>query len=123
MNTNTTSTNTYPDTYSRNSISKGNRGTNNYLMQTTTYQTVPLSSKSTGAEVDINGSFAWSNNLTAGTYDVQDVMTHEFGHICGLADLYGTSDSEKTMYGYSSPVENKKYNLEPDDIAGINALY
>ena len=50
-------------------------------------------------------------------------MTHEFGHALGLLDLYGGSDSEKTMYGYAYPGETKKRTLHSDDINGVQTIY
>ena len=55
--------------------------------------------------------------------DVQNIVTHEFGHGWGLADLYDTSCSEETMYGYSEEGETKKRTLNDGDIAGIQELY
>jgi len=40
-----------------------------------------------------------------------------------LGDLYGSGDTEKTMYGYSSPGETKKRTLHQDDIDGICYIY
>jgi len=33
--------------------------------------------------------------------DVQDIVTHEFGHWFGLDDLYSEADYWLTMYGYA----------------------
>jgi len=40
-----------------------------------------------------------------------------------LNDLYGGSDSEKTMYGYANTGETKKRSLETDDKNGIKYIY
>ncbi len=55
--------------------------------------------------------------------DLQNIATHELGHGAGLADLYDTTASEQTMYGYSTEGETKKRTLEAGDIAGIQKLY
>ncbi|MBA7480402.1 hypothetical protein ES707_15856 [subsurface metagenome] len=55
--------------------------------------------------------------------DLQNIVTHEFGHGVGLADLYDNKASEQTMYGYATEGETKKRTLESGDIAGIQALY
>lgn len=55
--------------------------------------------------------------------DLQNIATHELGHGVGLADLYETSCSEVTMYGYSTEGETKKRTLEEPDIIGIQKLY
>ncbi|MHB1324194.1 MAG: matrixin family metalloprotease [Coriobacteriia bacterium] len=53
-------------------------------------------------------------------YDVQNVLTHEFGH--GLP-LGHSGDSTATMYNHTSKGETLKRTLAADDIAGIRALY
>lgn len=40
-----------------------------------------------------------------------------------LGDLYGSGDTEKTMYGYASLGETKKRTLHQDDIDGISYIY
>lgn len=56
-------------------------------------------------------------------FDVQDIATHEAGHVVGLGDLYESKYSEITMYGYSSKGETKKISLEAGDILGTQAIY
>jgi hypothetical protein len=66
------------------------------------------------------------NGLVAGQVDVQNVVTHESGHgLCGLSDLYGVPDQNKTMFGTLDVAngEDKKRTLEPEDIAGCQWLY
>ncbi|MCK4340241.1 MAG: matrixin family metalloprotease [Phycisphaerae bacterium] len=55
--------------------------------------------------------------------DIWNIATHELGHTLCLLDLYGGSDSEKTMYGYTTYCETKKRSLHSDDINGIIAIY
>ena len=55
--------------------------------------------------------------------DLQNIATHELGHGLGLGDLYDSSASEETMYGYSTEGETKKRTLDIGDIAGIQKLY
>ncbi|MCS6860330.1 MAG: hypothetical protein NZT92_08440 [Abditibacteriales bacterium] len=55
-------------------------------------------------------------------YDVQNIATHEFGHWVGLLDLYGTSEQDLTMYGYSSGGELKKRTLGAGDRLGAAAV-
>jgi len=55
--------------------------------------------------------------------DCQNIAIHEIGHLCGLADLYQPTDSEKTMYGYAATGETKKRTLDQDDIDGLVHLY
>ncbi|MFQ6053626.1 MAG: matrixin family metalloprotease, partial [Candidatus Bathyarchaeia archaeon] len=55
--------------------------------------------------------------------DLQNIATHELGHGLDLDDLYDSSASEETMYGYSQNGETKKRTLYLGDIAGIQELY
>ena len=55
--------------------------------------------------------------------DLQNIATHEIGHGLGLGDLYNAECAEETMYGYSWEGDMQKRDLNPGDIAGIQALY
>ncbi len=77
-------------------------------------------------DIVFNDDYNWSTADTcpAGRYDVWDIATHELGHGgVGLYDLYGTPDSEKTMYGYGASCETKKRTLHSDDIDAIQYIY
>jgi bacillopeptidase F (M6 metalloprotease family) len=54
---------------------------------------------------------------------VQNVATHEAGHVVGLDDLYDIGYSGLTMYGYVSYKETMKISLEAGDIAGAQSLW
>jgi hypothetical protein len=71
----------------------------------------------------MNTRFKWSLSGEASKMDVQNIMTHEFGHWCGLADLYDDVDYWLTMYGYSSYGEIYKRTLGLGDILGLQARY
>ena len=45
--------------------------------------------------------FKWSLSGEARKMDVQNIVTHKFGHWCGLDNLYDDKDYWLTMYGYS----------------------
>ncbi|MBA0621564.1 hypothetical protein Godav_007173, partial [Gossypium davidsonii] len=51
--------------------------------------------------------------------DLESVVTHEIGHILGLAH---SSVKEAVMYPSLKP-RNKKVNLKLDDVEGVQALY
>ncbi len=83
------------------------------------------------AEVDtaFNKNLKWSYTPytsdcggVIGTYDLQNIGTHEFGHWIGLDDLYGTADKDLTMFGYGDLKELKKDSLGAGDITGVNAI-
>ena len=74
-------------------------------------------------DIVFEDDYVWSSTGEVGKYDVQNIATHEFGHTLSLGDLYGSGDTEKTMYGYASPGETKKRTLHKDDIDGICYIY
>jgi len=71
----------------------------------------------------MNVAFKWSLTGEAGKMDVQNIMTHEFGHWCGLSDLYSDADYWLTMYGYADYGETYKQTLGLGDINGLKAVY
>ena len=75
------------------------------------------------SDIRFNTYYSWSTTGTTGTFDVQNVGSHEHGHSLCLMDLYHSADSEKTMYGYVSYGETGKRSLHQDDIDGITYLY
>lgn len=75
------------------------------------------------SDIKFNTNYTWTVNGSVNAYDVQNVGTHEHGHSLCLKDLYDSTDSEKTMYGYVSRGETSKRILDPDDIDGISYLY
>jgi hypothetical protein len=86
-------------------------------------------------EVDtaMNTDLPWTQNEvtgdpdfqtgTSGSFDVQDIMTHEAGHWLMLLDLYQKAAGEQTMYGYGSTGEVKARSLESGDLAGLRKIY
>ncbi|MHB8511543.1 MAG: matrixin family metalloprotease [Actinomycetota bacterium] len=56
-------------------------------------------------------------------YDIQDVLTHEFGHWLGLGHVQGNATSELTMSMVKFPGERKGDTLADGDVAGVRALY
>jgi len=56
-------------------------------------------------------------------YDVQNVATHEVGHVVGLDDLAEDIYRELTMYAYTAKGETIKISLQTGDISGCQALY
>jgi len=75
------------------------------------------------SDTRMNTWFKWSLSGEAGKMDVQNIMTHEFGHWCGLNDLYNDNDYYLTMYGYASYGETYKQTLGYGDTLGLQAVY
>mgnify|MGYP001617398542 FL=1 len=67
--------------------------------------------------------YDWSSSGASAKMDFENIATHELGHSVGLGDLYNSSCSEETMYGYAGFGETKKRDLNTGDIAGVNKLY
>ena len=74
-------------------------------------------------DVIVNQYYSWSTSGEAGKMDLKNIMTHEFGHWCGLDDLYAEKDYWLTMYGYSDYAETYKQTLGLGDINGLIAVY
>lgn len=55
--------------------------------------------------------------------DLQNIATHELGHAVGLDDIYLSSCSAVTMYGYSNMYDTEKRTLELPDITGLQKIY
>jgi len=83
----------------------------------------PSTGEIVDSDIQFNISYPWSTASSPYDFDVQNVGTHEFGHSLCLADLYDAADSEKTMFGYTSPGETKQRTLDQDDIDGVSFLY
>ncbi|MFC1961636.1 matrixin family metalloprotease [Chloroflexota bacterium] len=60
---------------------------------------------------------------TISAFDIQNIGTHEAGHVVGLADLYEEKYNMLTMYGYSDTGETQKCSPESGDILGAQKLY
>ncbi|MEM4243121.1 MAG: hypothetical protein QXM31_04440, partial [Candidatus Woesearchaeota archaeon] len=51
----------------------------------------------------LNTRFSWGDaTVNPAVMDLQNIATHEFGHSVGMSDIYSTSCTAVTMYGYSS---------------------
>lgn len=73
------------------------------------------------ADILFNGSgFTFTTSGAGGAFDVQDVVTHELGHLVGL-DHSGIGGA--TMYPYVSPGVVVQRSLAIDDANGIRTIY
>ena len=106
----------------KNIITFGPMGTNGTLAENR-FWFYTLSGELIDSDIKFNTSYSWATDGGTGSFDIQNVGTHELGHSLSLGDLYNSADADKTMYGYASSGENKKRTLHQDDIDGITYLY
>lgn len=75
------------------------------------------------ADIEFNAQqFQFSTNTQpdATSVDVENTVTHELGHVIGLAHSY---DIDATMFPYSSGADTSKATLGDDDIEAVCAIY
>lgn len=70
-----------------------------------------------------DATFDWSMAGEPEKMDFENIATHEIGHSVGMGDLYNSSCTGETMYGYAAFAETIKRDLNNGDILGINKLY
>ena len=75
------------------------------------------------SDIRMNTRYSWSLTGEPNKMDVRNIMTHEFGHWAGLADLYSSADYWLTMYGRAAYGETYKRDLGSGDILGLGAVY
>jgi len=95
-----------------------------YKPQTIAYTTlwVDASGRVLDADIELNAEvFAWSSAGEMGKADVENAVVHELGHVFGLA--HSLESTETTMFPLVLLGEVLKRSLDPDDRAGIRALY
>ncbi len=92
----------------------------------------PARHKILETDIAMNRQFTWGidpdgegpGSMPPGVeFDIRDIVTHEAGHVWGLADLYSSGLRNQTMYGYSEDREVKKISLEPGDVRGLRRIY
>lgn len=70
----------------------------------------------------LDTDFAWGD-ADPTKMDLQNIATHELGHAVGMGDIYTTTCSAVTMYGYSAYGEISKRTLETPDVTGLQSMY
>jgi hypothetical protein len=94
----------------------------------------PSTGPYTSAYTAMNPNISWDTNNTPDpnnpdsngsttTYNVQNVVTHEFGHWLFLADIYSPSCDLVTMYYATDHGELTKITLDIPDESAINWQY
>lgn len=82
-----------------------------------------LSGELLDADIDLNGvEYTWTDtdDPARALTDVQNTLTHELGHLLGLAHA---GDPAATMYAESAPGDLDKRTLAEDDIEGLCFVY
>jgi hypothetical protein len=75
------------------------------------------------ADIDLNGhDFFWTStdDQTKVATDIQNIMTHEIGHLLGLGH---TAEKEASMFESTHQGELKKRSLHADDELGLCKVY
>jgi matrixin len=76
------------------------------------------------SDMRLNTRYRWGDAISnSNLMDLQNIVTHEFGHVVGLADVYEGACNTVTMYGYSGEGDTSKRILEQPDITGLNLIY
>jgi hypothetical protein len=74
-----------------------------------------------GFDMAINANQPWSTDGTPGTYDLENMLAHEFGHVLGLG--HTEDDLFATMHATSVLGELTKRDLTEDDRDGLAYQY
>ena len=85
-------------------------------------------SRITEFEIVVNPATSWQTDLSCPTHDcgaldLQNVVTHEIGHVLDLYHPTDASASLLTMYPGAAPNETSKRDLGAGDVLGLRKLY
>jgi len=107
----------------KNAITFGSYSNANVIAVTSVWFT-RVGKKIVEFDMLFNTNFGWGDaTVNPALMDLQNIATHELGHAVGLSDIYSTSCSAVTMYGYSNYGDTKKRTLEQPDIKGLQTMY
>ena len=106
-----------------NAITFGNYPTAGVIAVTTVWYN-PATKSIVEFDLMFDTDWTWGDATVNSTVmDLQNIATHELGHGVGLDDIYSTTCTAVTMYGYSSYGEISKRSLEQPDITGLQKMY
>ena len=71
-------------------------------------------------DVHLNPDKPWATDGRPDAYDLQAAITHEVGHLLGIAH---SDVPSAAMYATAEPGDTWRRDLDPDDIAAVEALY
>lgn len=107
----------------KNTIAFGNYPTAGVIAVTSVWYN-PATKAIVEFDIMFDTDWVWGDaTIDSTAMDLQNIATHELGHGVGLADVYDTTCSAVTMYGYSGYGETQKRTLEQPDITGLQTLY
>lgn len=107
----------------KNALMFGTYSDTRVIAVTSIYYTRGKFSQIYDTDILFNTFYAWSTTGNPAAMDLQNIATHELGHFIGLSDIYQSSCTDVTMYGYSTKGETSKRTLEQPDITGLQKLY
>lgn len=83
-----------------------------------------LSGQILDSDILLNGvNHDFTTNGEASRHDIQNILTHEIGHLLGLGHEIDPVESEATMYAVAQTEETLKRSLHANDTAGILETY
>jgi predicted Zn-dependent protease len=75
-------------------------------------------------DMKFNSRLVWGDaSSNPNVFDFLGIACHEYGHTFGMDDIYTSSCSSVTMYGYGAPGQTFQRTLESADIEGLHYLY
>ena len=79
-------------------------------------------------DISINTSYAWTTDLSCplhdcGARDLQNVLTHEIGHVLDLYHVSEEAQAELTMAPGAGPDETKKRDLGAGEVLALRRIY